>query len=451
MTDLDQRQLDTEASSQWCIAGVETPRHAQADGRPQRRAGGQGAAEGGADPRPLVTMANNSSASQRRRRRRAIDMAQALIRETCGHLSEAKRIIRCGRVSSGGGNPKVAKHDGRAHMSGLQTCGSVWSCVACSFKIRVKRAVEISLGVRRHLDAGGGVLHIVVTMPHRAGEALDDMWRILSDCWAHVTSGGGWQTFQTRHGVTGYVRATEVTHSWAAGWHPHCHVLLFVDKPMSPVENEEAYYELRRAIRTRWTKRMAEKYGRTMSEEFGIRVDPVKPDEADGSGQYLTKVGYEMAMTDTKVGRGEGHRTPFAIAHDAAQTGDMADVELFREWVTASHRKRSITWSHGLREALGLGPERSDEELAAEETGSEHVAEIDAELWRLIAQRRDGARSDFLACFEIDDHHQGVTDAVDFLRRLGLPAAVIDETGRWPVIGLDQHYPPKQHQEQPSC
>ena len=54
---------------------------------------------------------------------------------------------------------------------------------------------------------------------------------------------------------------------------------------------------------------MADKHGRTMSEEFGIRVDPVKADEADGSGQYLTKVGYELAMADIKIGRDEGHRT----------------------------------------------------------------------------------------------------------------------------------------------
>ncbi|MGB5758262.1 MAG: hypothetical protein WBM50_15205, partial [Acidimicrobiales bacterium] len=279
----------------------------------------------------------------------------------------------------------------------------------------------------------------------------DGLWRMLSDCWAHVTSGGGWQTFQVRHGVLGYIRATEVTHSWAAGWHPHCHVLLFVDQPMSPVENETAYYELRKAIRTRWCKRMAEKHGRTVSEEFGIRVDPVKPDEAAGSGQYLTKVGYEMAMVDTKIGRGDDHRTPFAIAHDAAQTGDMADINLYREWVTASHRKRSITWSHGLRDALDLGPEKSDEELAAEDVGSETVAEIDRDLWRQIVNRRDGLRALFLACFEIDDHAGAITNAVELLRQHGL-AVVVDETGPVPLLGLGR--PPnnqQSRQEQPSC
>ena len=293
-------------------------RHAEAAAR-QPSAGGRAAdraAEGGAG-RDLVTMADNSSNRAQRRnrqlRRRAAERAQALIRDVCGDLTVAQRIGKCGRIPTGKGNPKVAKIDGRAYMAGLQTCGNVWSCVACSYKIRVKRAAEISVAVRRHLDSGGGVLHVVVTMPHRLRDALNELWPILSDCWAYVTSGGGWRSFKDQHDVLGYIRAAEVTHALSSGWHPHCHVLLFVGAPMSPCVNEEAFYSLRAAIRHRWCKRMADKHGRTMSEEFGIRVDPVKADDAEGSGQYLTKVGYELAMTNTKVGT--RRRTPHPVRH----------------------------------------------------------------------------------------------------------------------------------------
>ena len=428
------------------LPGRAETRRAEDAGRSlKRRPEGRGAAGGGGEGRPLVTMANRSSKGRSRERRQAADRAQALIRETCGDLPEAKRISRCGRIPTGAGRPRVAKVNGRAHMAGLQTCGSVWSCIACYFKVRTKRAAEINAVVAAHLAAGGGVLHCVITMPHRAGEALADLWSILSDCWEHVTSGGGWKKLKADHAIEGYIRATEATHSWGSGWHPHCHVLLFVDRPMSPLENEEQFYALRAAIRNRWCKRMKEKHGRIVSEEFGIRVDPVKPDDADGSGEYLTKVGYELAMGDNKIGREEGHRTPFAIAHDAAETGDKADVDLFREWVVASHRKRSITWSQGLRERYGLGPERSDEELAAEDAGGEAVAEIDRDLWREIANRRDGRRSQLLTAFETDDGRNGIDAAVRFLTDLGL-AVVVDEAGPIPVIGLDQ--PTQQPQQE---
>ncbi len=393
------------------------------------------AAEGGTGRFLVTTAVNSSTPAKRRARRVAADRAQTLIRQTCGHLKAAKRIVNCGRIPTGNGRPMIAKADGRAYASGLQTCGSVWSCVSCSFKIRMKRAIEIAFAVAVHLARGGGVLHVVVTMPHRADDPLADLWGMLSDCWGHVTSGGGWQTFRERHGVEGYIRAAEVTHGWRSGWHPHCHILLFVDKPMSPTVNSEAYYELRKAIRERWCKRMASKYGRTMSDEFGIRVEPVKADEAEGSGSYLTKVGYELAMVDTKVGRGEGHRTPFAIAYDAAETGDLADIELLREWVSASHRKRSITWSNGLRASFGLGVEKTDEELAAEDQDGETVAEFDPQLWKDISSRRDGARGRLLTAFETNDGHNGVHAAVSYLTSLGY-AVKISHAGTIPVIGL---------------
>jgi hypothetical protein len=177
-----------------------------------------------------------------------------------------------------------------------------------------------------------------------------------------------------------------------------------------------------------------------MSEEFGIRVDPVKADDADGSGQHLTKVGYELAMADNKVGRDDGHRTPFAIASDAAETGETVDIGLLREWVDASHGKHSISWSTGIRQALDLGDDHTDEELATEDTGGETVAEIDQPLWKLLANRRDGARGQLLSAFEIDDGCNGVSAAVNFLRDLGYPA-VVDQAGPVPVIGVE-HQPP---------
>lgn len=163
----------------------------------------------------------------------------------------------------------------------------------------------------------------------------------------------------------------------------------------------------------------------------------------------MTKVGYEMAMVDSKVGRGEGHRTPFAIAHDAAETGDMADINLLREWVTASHRKNSISWSQDIRAALGLGKEKTDEELAAEDAGGETVAEIDRPLWRLLARRRDGARAQLLAAFETNNDRHAIAAAVGFLVDLGYPVGV-DEAGSIRVIGL-VHEPPSHKQEQYPC
>ena len=135
-----------------------------------------------------------------------------------------------------------------------------------------------------------------------------------------------------------------MTHSWAAGWHPHCHILLFVGQ--ADVAVRERGSVLRTAPRD--PPPLVQAHGQVSSAARCRRSSASgsiqsRPDDAAGSGQYLTKVGYEMAMVDTKVGRGDGHRTPFAIAHDATETGDKADIDLFREWVkgVASESGRS--------------------------------------------------------------------------------------------------------------
>lgn len=99
----------------------------------------------------------------------------------------------------------------------------------------------------------------------------------------------------------------------------------------------------------------------------------------------------------------------------------MADINLFREWVVSSHGRKSITWSRGLRARLGLGPEKSDEELATEQDSGEVVATVDRELWWRIVSTHVGARSRFLALLE--NGPSGLDDAIGFLDdvvRLGI-------------------------------
>lgn len=88
------------------------------------------------------------------------DRARALIAETCGDLPEASKVTGCGmRVRFGLADVGVEHHpDGYAYTTGLQTCGSVWICPICSFKIRMKRAAELAVAIAVHKARGGSVL-----------------------------------------------------------------------------------------------------------------------------------------------------------------------------------------------------------------------------------------------------------------------------------------------------
>jgi len=351
------------------------------------------------------------------------DRARALIAETCGDMSEAHKLVGCGtRVRYGVADVAVEHHsDGYAFTSGLQTCGSIWACPICSYKIRVKRAAEIATAIARHRANGGTVLLLTLTTQHSFGEALDDVWSAVQGAWQYITSHSRYRALRDRLGI-GFVRTVEVMFG-VNGWHPHLHVLLFIDTPVDPFDTPDEYREIAQVFHDLWVRRMETKHARDVRSSVGVDLRPVKDDGADGVGMYCTKAGYEVALADGKAGRTSTSRHPFAIAHDAVETGDVAEIKLFREWVRSSHGRRMWTWSQGLRQKLRLGVEKSDEELAAEaEISVERICTISPTLWKAIIATRIGLRSRFLAV--LDGGPGSVMAGIELLASYGLQVVI---------------------------
>ena len=421
-----------EAPSQEAAA-----RQRQARGRAADRAAGGGAE---ARRRPLVLKGIRSASCdphhhpdgpersstpviEPSKKRLLSDRARALIAETCGDIAEAAKLIGCGtRVRRNLVDVAVERHaDGYAFTTGLQTCGSVWSCPICSYKIRVKRAAEIATAIARHRAAGGTVLLLTLTTQHSAGEALDTVWSSVQDAWQYITAHYRYRKLRDELGI-GFVRTVEVMHG-ANGWHPHLHLLLFVDTPVDPFDTPDEYRSIAQVFHDLWVRRMETKHARDVRSSVGVDLRPVKDDGADGVGMYCMKAGYEVALADGKVGRTSTSRHPFTIAYDAVETGDMADVRLFREWVRSSHGRRMWTWSQGLREKLRLGAEKDDEELAAEaEVSVERICTISPTLWRAIILTRIGLRSRFLAV--LDGGPDCLMDGVELLASHGIGVVI---------------------------
>ena len=217
----------------------------------------------------------------------------------------------------------------------------------------MKRAAELAVAIATHQARGGTVLLLTLTTQHSFGELLDEVWSAVQESWAYMTGHYRYRKLRDRLGI-GFVRAVEVMHGYN-GWHPHLHVLLFVDTPVDPFDNRDDYVEIARTFHDLWVKRMAERHCRDVRSSYGVDLQVVKGDGAEGVGMYCTKAGFEVALADGKVGRTSTSRHPFAIAYDAVETGDMADINLFREWVKGSHGRRMWSWSKGLRDRLGLG------------------------------------------------------------------------------------------------
>jgi hypothetical protein len=335
---------------------------------------------------PLENYANNSSPSPRNRR--------YMLRSALWDVSSLKRCRSCGKhVREASGEVGIRVTEGHAGFAGLVTCGSVWVCPVCSAKIAATRSVEIGCVVARALSEGCSVVMVTLTLRHDRGQALGLLWDSLAGCWKRVTGGKSWVRQVERFGLLGFVRATEVTHG-QNGWHPHVHALLISERDLSSSEVDE----LCTSMWERWASK---------ARGLGLRSPLMQASEwhrvtADGSsgtsiGDYLAKgvlaagaIGMELTQTQSKVARSvHSTRSMWEVLREAVEVGEAGAVRLWLEWERVSKGRRSIAWSRGLRERFGVGLEKSDEEIAAEELGGrdDTIAFITRAGWASMVRR----------------------------------------------------------------
>jgi hypothetical protein len=280
-----------------------------------------------------------------------------------------------------------------AGWRGVVSCGSVWACPRCSAVIGEHRAEELREGLEEWRRQGGAVVLLTLTMQHTRKDALDDLWDGAAGSWRRLVGGKPWLNFKEAVGAVGTLRVIEVTHG-AAGWHVHLHVLVFLD-PRKSVRwhgvGGEAQFEAhfaalasRGPIVRAWQRIVGRAGFFAAAQAQDMR--PVSLDEAGNSlNRYFVKSGWdaadEVARGASKKGR-RGNRTPMGILHDFTTGGLIDDVELWNEWEQASHGRRQMTWSRGLRCVLGLVVV-DDAEAAAEVADG---AVFSASEWRLVSR-----------------------------------------------------------------
>ena len=276
-----------------------------------------------------------------------------------------------------------------AHFSGLQTCGSVWVCPICATKISERRRVELLAGMASHQVQGGQVLLLTFTHPHTKADRLGDL--LVGEQLALTRffgSTAGVALFRDM-GRVGHVRAWEVMHGRrrevSHGWHPHFHILLFLDRDSGDLGA--------------WEDRLFSVWAnacRLGGLDAPSRAHGVRLDDGTKAGRYVAKMGLEeltgpvwgldAEMTKGHIKRAKDGETPFDLLR--AILGDRGDgeaVRLFREYAGAYRGKRQLVWSRGLRERLGLDADVSDEEIAATpEEGAEVLGRLTLDEWRAV-------------------------------------------------------------------
>lgn len=269
---------------------------------------------------------------------------------------------------------------------GLIVCGSVWVCPVCASKITEKRRQELSTALEVTKAEGGTALLLTLTVPHYGHHKVQNVLNGLTNAYRKFTNRKGFKRAAELLGVFGRVRTLEVTYG-PNGWHPHLHVLLFIQKPIT----QNIVKLTSAALLDQW-KSACVAAGLPEPNKHGLNLD-------DGSkaAQYVSKWGmdHEMTKGHLKTGRTNDHLSPFALLDlhldkSTADTPFQQDIAplagfLFHEYAKAFRGKRQLVWSDGLRDLLELAPEKTDEELAEEHDQQATIfTQIPVEFWPVI-------------------------------------------------------------------
>lgn len=246
-------------------------------------------------------------------------------------------------------------------FGGLQHCGSVWQCPVCAAKISERRRRELSEGLACWREKHVGAVSLVTyTVRHRLADDLRVTLDGLLGARRRCLNGAPLQRFNARYGVVGRIRALEVTYG-EHGWHPHIHELVFTDG----VPDEVAMLA---QLRERWSRAVVSAKLRDVNDHgVDLRLGDLS------AADYVAKFGrdrtwhVENEVTKAASKRGRfGRLSPTGLL-DAAMWGDGVAGALWREYAEVFQGRKQLAWSSGLRELLGLGEERTDEEIVQQQ------------------------------------------------------------------------------------
>jgi hypothetical protein len=292
-------------------------------------------------------------------------------------------------------------------------CANFWACPVCSAKISERRREELERGISMVMNAGGGVYHMLLTVPHTRSVKPLELVAALLKAYERLCS-GKYALSRLIPGYLGFVRSLEVTYG-VNGWHPHLHVLIFTEEALTPSQVDL----MRHSIWAKWEARVFKLLAKLPSRKafsFDSAVcgsfEEKDFDQLDGEHVhicpvtgYVTKFGTdrelgeiikkrrrwgaadELTKANLKTGGRDGGRSPWQLLADFQQ-GDIEAGMLWKEFVVAFKGRAQLYWSQDLRSKLGLDDELTDEQVAASTTAEDLLlARITDVHWKIILAR----------------------------------------------------------------
>ena len=287
----------------------------------------------------------------------------------------------------------------KAHYSGLQTCGSVWSCPVCASIIseRRKQFLQNAINVWREKDSCNTVVMITITTPHYIFQSLKDVLDLQDKAIRIMKKQPQrgrykvWRTIMDELCSIGSYTGREITYG-QNGWHPHRHECHFAVR--ASIEQLKKYRDdIVMAFSIAF-----QKAGGTISDmkafyRRSVQIDQITDDDGfDRISSYITKVegkSWTLAQEATKgivKTAKNGNITPFGML-DAIRFKDEKSSlyeSKFYEYAKTMHGKKQFFPTHGLNAFFGLNWLTDAELIQENDAISEYFADIRQGEWSQI-------------------------------------------------------------------
>lgn len=288
----------------------------------------------------------------------------------------------------------VRRGESGVSFGGLLTCGSR-TCPNCGPRIAAQTRTEIEQAIAAWM--GGSrqrrLWFGTFTIRHKRGQSFAELADAVSKAWGAATGGRGWMKDREQHGIAHTLRIFEQKVSpLGNGWHIHVHVLFFIDDTL--LEDTD-HTGLLATMFKRWAaKAVALGMGvpliraQDLHEVTGAQaLDRVAQyfakETTDASDAHPGSIAAEMSNAAGKQGitsltpgqllawamLGEDYIAQLWGPAKRGAKGRGIQGQEYARWLYAEFEKgmkgrRTIAWSRGMREALGLGAEMTDAEMA---------------------------------------------------------------------------------------
>lgn len=361
-------------------------------------------------------------------RYRLLRTAQSILAKSGLTWKEQHRTCWCSRSilygdegSGDGGRVGFYRNEQRTNssMRGLQRCGKLHTCPICAAKVAELRRKQLSAAMARHIENGQTPAQIrnqtpgkttayllTQTFPHTSDEKLKELQIKFSKARAKFQNSRLWKAFRKNHGVIGCVNSFEHTVSIENGWHPHVHMLVFSDAQAfnegAPAENGDLNSPAIEELSNLWCKILLE-CGLGSKEKLNdMKLHALNVRGGEKAAEYIAKFGHderwgassEITKSHAKIGSagerdGVMHFSPFQLLVWAEQ-GDGWAIHRFREFADEVDGKRALTWSPGLKAALGVCDVDEDEWAKNDENQPEqiYVGDLNAEQYSIVLSRK---------------------------------------------------------------